>query len=147
MQNDLSVGDSLKLVATLLQFQAKIHQIVNFSFVNNPKALILIGHGLVAGCKVNDANAAHAQSGITKYHSSPLVSASMSEGVVQTIQKVSRLSFKGADALPSRKYDTWFGFMSVFGALRVRWRTSKAQLIEIVHMEVVGVSLPVSNCV
>ena len=61
MENRLGVAVGFVLVAGAFEFRAEGSMIEDFAVVSNPQAAIFVGHGLLAGGKVDDAETAMAE--------------------------------------------------------------------------------------
>src|SRR5438445_7121539 len=61
MDNGFGIGVGTENVAAGAQLVAQLDEVINFAVIDDPDGFVFVGDGLVAGGKINNAEAAHAQ--------------------------------------------------------------------------------------
>jgi hypothetical protein len=80
VNDDLGVATSAKPVPTANQPLAQGYMIVNFAIEHDPDRVVFVADWLMPGCKIYDAEAAHAQSNIALRERALVIGTTMDNG-------------------------------------------------------------------
>ena len=99
VDNDLGVGVGVKAMTAAFEFGPKLGKVIDFTVKHHPDRPVFIEDGLMAAGNVNNAEAAHTQSGTVLNEDSLIVRTTMNNGLTHPVDgfRLNPISGLGAD--------------------------------------------------